>query len=307
MRVRPLVVVAAAAIVGAGWLAPAAVADYNHFVLDAGHVTRVHLNGSDGYRIGFSSNARRYFTLKTRKGGALTRYGVRGRPSGEDEIKARLRGIGRVEVSFVPRGRERQLAPYSNCDGPGPTLQKGVVRGEIRFVGERGYTRVAAKRASAEVLSWTRQRCRYRTQGRQRGPRKRTMSFFAFAPRPTYVEFTASRFSAEARPPRRQIAFTANTVSERGPVWISRSVSVASDLSSLRLPEGVAVPEHVVFTPPAPFSGSGTFVRTPESTFAWEGSLSVEFPGTGPFSLAGPGFGTRLCALRGCVSQYDER
>ncbi len=55
--------------------------------------------------------------------------------------------------------------------------------------------------------------------------------------------------------------------------------------------------------PPAPFTGSATFSRTPESTFTWTGDLAVAFPGTNPLPLSGRASRLEYCALRSCIYQ----
>ena len=283
---------------------PVAAAKASYYPLEAGHATHVHLRGSAGYRIGISANDRRYVTLKASKAGASTEYQVRGRRTEEFGISARLPGRGSVQLRFIPNGREHRFRLYSNCDGPGAVVREGVVKGRIRFTGEGGYTRVRAGQARAEVVRWERQRCRYLEPGK--GPRrKKRASLSAFSPGSPLVEFSATRFAAHERPASRQVAFRASVDSTQGRMEISRSISVPAERQSFMTPEPKTAPEQLVLSPPPPFSGTASFLRTPESTFAWEGTLSVLFPGTTrPLHLVGPDFIVQYCALLGCIDRF---
>jgi hypothetical protein len=49
-----------------------------------------------------------------------------------------------------------------------------------------------------------------------------------------------------------------------------------------------------ILTPPAPFSGSGSFQRGADGSTTWSGSLAVSFPGMPNVALAGPQFTASL-------------
>jgi hypothetical protein len=142
-------------------------------------------------------------------------------------------------------------------------------------------------------------RCRY-LEG---GSRKWTATFDAFREVAPNVSFTMRRYAKQLRPNSRRVEFRARTGASRGPVGIFRTVSAVADVSSFVLSDPKAAPENFTLAPPPPFSGTATFQRTPESVFAWDGDLSIQFPGAAPLALAGPEFNTSYCALRSCVSQ----
>lgn len=293
---RALVVALVVASVVTVPTAAEAARNRGHFDFPAGHVTRFELGGTNGYRITVSANDRGFVTVKARKGPALVAYVVAGRVLGNGG-QARLPGLGSVSFSFTPTGRVRTLEPYSNCDGE-RFVQRGVARGRV-VLHEDGLTRVRAHRVRAEVRSWSEQHCRY-LRWRQR---EQPAELIAFDPGRPFVEFTATRYRAEARPYSRRIGFEASVSSSRSGMYISRSISIAASPPTLRVPDP-GVPENIVIEPPAPFSGSAELVRTPESTFVWKGSLRVELPGAKPLALTGPRFITRYCALRGCAEQF---
>jgi hypothetical protein len=71
-------------------------------------------------------------------------------------------------------------------------------------------------------------------------------------------------------------------------------------------PDPEKMPERLTLTPPRPFSGSASLDRTAESTFTWQGSLKVRFPGTDPLKLTSPNFATSFCAQPGCAQQVPK-
>jgi hypothetical protein len=53
--------------------------------------------------------------------------------------------------------------------------------------------------------------------------------------------------------------------------------------------------------PPAPFSGSATYLSSPEyPSGSWTGSLAGDFPGVGMVSLAGPEFCAESVMFASC-------
>ncbi len=301
MRLRGAMVAALALAVLSGSPSSAG-ADGSRYLLRAGERTRIDLAGTNGYRIHIYANDRRKVTLVARKEGFTTSFTVKGVQVGADRVQARLAGLGSISVRFLQRGPTHRPPAYSNCDGPRPNLRQGVVRGMIKFTGEREYTQVKAHQAHAEIEEWSQQHCRYGTAGRRRRRRRPTNELEAFGPE--------AYFFATKYPPGvlkgGQVEFFAAISSPRGPVEIARRVTVVAPASTFRVPEPSTYPEHAILTPPAPFTGSGTFSRTSESVFSWEGDLAIQFPGIDSLSLTGANFETSYCARRSCVHQDAE-
>jgi hypothetical protein len=281
---------------------PSAMAAH-HYIAPAGYLTTVQLHGSNGYWVDVGTGSPLGVTVDVHRGGASTAYSVQGTKKGKYGAEARFPGLGRVRFHFVPNanGRERRVPPPPWCEGRAGRLIEGVVQGRIRFTGEDGYTRVAVKRAKAEVETWPEWRCR--AQEPRKGPRKVIASFESFSGDPPYIRFEAKRFARHVRPRSRRAVFRAEASRTQGPLRIFYSAFAAADASSFVSLDPRSAPENVTFVPPPPFSGTGTFQRTPESVFSWEGDLSVQFPGTAPVALTGPAFHTIYCALRGCAVQ----
>jgi hypothetical protein len=188
--------------------------------------------------------------------------------------------------------------------GPRPTVRKGVVRGVVKFVGEREYTRVATHEAPAEIEEW--KSCRISANPGQSGPRLYNWTSM-FSARTLGAQFLARSYRPgmlEGGNRVRFLAETAEAASERESFVIYRRATVDAPGLTFTDPH----PEHMTISPPPPFTGTGTFSRTPESVFTWEGDLSIQFPGTDPLPLTDPRFELDYCRREvGCVRQRVGR
>jgi hypothetical protein len=262
----------------------------------------IDLEASNGYSIHVNVNPRRHLILQVSKDDFFAEYMTRDVLAPTDEVKAKLRGFGTVLVRFHPRGKVRHPA-IPGCGKRRPTVQPGVVRGTIQFVGERGYAQAKAHEAKATIedpKSWY---CRYGVRFEPRPRQRDWISKFTTSGdgvyllarkyRPNVIEDGEVIFLVEAGEIYERIP-------NRPPLTIYRRVSVAAPASAFR----DVHPEHLSLSPPPPFSGTGTLVRTPESVFTWRGDLSVQFPGIDPIPLAGPGFEPDYCLREvGCIEQ----
>ncbi|MGN6216770.1 MAG: hypothetical protein ACTHN7_07420 [Solirubrobacterales bacterium] len=278
----------------------------HYYVLPGGQFTAMELEGSNDYRIrivAYSRNSGDVVFLEAIKAGVRTEYEVRHSRVNADRVEAKLPGLGSISLRFHRHGPTRRSSSIVGCNGPRPTVRRGVVRGTIRFTGEREYTRVEAHEANAEVEEWVRQRCRY---GRPRPRPSWTNRFQAWGGETPRIHFSATKYGPGAIEGGR-VVFRASSPSFRGNLAVYRRAEVVAPASTFRIPEPSTYPEHLIIAPPAPFAGAGTFSRSPESVFVWEGDLSVQFPGIDPIPLTGPEITPQYCALRGCVSQDVER
>jgi hypothetical protein len=96
------------------------------------------------------------------------------------------------------------------------------------------------------------------------------------------------RFELTARKnsPTRPTMLSASISERRGRIGIERSVHIttASSAFDFDIPAGTA---HL--SPPAPFSGAGSYLHPKHGHARWRGNLSVDFPGRSNFHLTGPG------------------
>jgi hypothetical protein len=301
MRMRRAAV-AVLALAAVSCLPGSAGARVGHGRAPANEWLGIELEGTNGYSIHISVNPRRHLILQVTKERFSAEYMTRDTLVDTDRVKAELRGLGRISVRFHPRGPVRHPS-LRGCRKKRPMVQPGVVRGTIRFAAEREYTQVEVREAEAAIERPTGGQCRYLVKFEPH-PREREwvskfsahdegVSFLARKYRPGVIEdggavyFVETGEAYEAAP-------------GRAPLTIYREVAVPAPASTFRNSH----PEHLILSPPPPFSGTGTLARTPESVFAWEGDLSVQFPGLDPRPLAGPSFGSENC-LRGsgCVRQ----
>lgn len=264
----------------------------------------IQLEGSNGYSIHISVNPRGQLILQVTKDRFSAEYMTRDILADTDRVKAKLPGLGTISVRFHPRGAVRHPS-VRGCRQKRPQVQPGVVRGTIRFVGEREYTQVKAREAEAAVEEPARWSCRYGVKFEPH-PREREwvsklsvrgegIYFLARKYRPGLIEGGQVLYLVETGE-----AFEAT--SGRVPLTIYRELAVPAQASTFL----DARFEHLTVSPPSPFSGTAGLARTPESVFIWRGDLSVQFPGLDPISLAGPSFvGPEYCLREfGCFDQY---
>lgn len=282
-----------------------AVAKVRHGQPPAKQWLDIDLEGSDGYSIHIDVNPRRHLILLVSKEGFSAEYMTRDVLVETGRVKARLRGLGAISVRFHPRGRVRHPS-LPHCRGRRPTVQPGVVRGTIRFVGEQGYTRVKMHEAEAAVEEPTSWLCRYGVRF-EPNPREREwvskfsavgdgVYLLARKYRPGTIEGGDVLYFAETGE-----AFERDTGD--APLTIFRQMRLAAPTATFQ----DARPEHLTISPPAPFSGTAAVARTAESVFTWEGDLSVRFPGLDPIPLAGPGFESDYCLREvGCFRQNAD-
>ena len=275
---------------------------------------RIELEGSNGYSVSIVSNARQRLTVLVEK------EGPEGAPSfaaeyltpdtlpSPDRVKAKLPGLGSIAVSFRSRGRVRHPSP-PGCKGPLPTVQPGVVRGTIRFVGEGDYTRVEAQRAEAEIEEPKGWRCRpdavlevERIRRHAEWTSKLSVDtigtyFLARRYEPGVLEEGQVLFHAETG-----VAY--ETAAGDVPLVVYRRATVTAPTFAFADDH----PERIVVSPPPPFTGTARFFRTPESVFVWRGDLAIQFPGVDPEPLAGPEFEPDYCLREvGCIRQRVDR
>jgi hypothetical protein len=258
----------------------------------------VELEGSNGYAMHLSVNPRRHLVLQVSKGGFAAEYMTRDLLSETDRVKAKLRGLGTISIRFHPRGPVRHPS-IPGCGKRSPAVQPGLVRGMIKFVGERDYTRVKVREAKAST-GWTcRQGVRFDVDPRERdwtskfSARGKGFFFLARRYRPGLVEGGPVIFFVEQGE-----AFEA--ASGRMSLTIYRQLKIPALAASF----DDTHPEHLTVSPPAPFSGTAALDRSPESVFTWAGDLSVQFPGLDPIPLTEPSYGFDYCLREvGCIRQ----
>jgi hypothetical protein len=267
-------------------------------------LTRFELEGSNGFSILVASDRRQHLMLETKDEEFSTEYLTKDTIAAPDRIQAKLPGLGSISVRFHPRGPARHPS-IPGCNKKPPTVQPGVVRGTIKFTGERGYTTVVAHEATAETEEPTGTFCHYNPQSEPIVPGlgEWTSKFVARGDR---IEFSARKYEPGVIDEGAEVRYLAETgealeaASGRTALTICRSAAITAPASTFR----EAHPEHLTISPPPPFAGTGALSRTPESVFTWGGDLAVQFPGIDPVPLAGSHYDSRYCRRgEGCLGQ----
>jgi hypothetical protein len=279
---------AAIVVVGVGGTASARVATQARFTLHASH----------GYTADFSANGpgavilygkaskpkppgRDGLTVQVSKGHASAAY-FHPAHFEPKRISGRIGGLGRVKLRFH-RQRKRNVS-FPHCSGH-IVRRIGVFTGKIRFHGERGYTRVRARRAHGTVEVPRNLHCRFGRGGGSGGPTFHETQLDA-SNDPSDLSRYTDFFADKSRDSDTSF-FLADETDIHGQLFIDRfawanaprsAFTFAPDLSSA----------HV--EPPAPFSGSADF----SAPHQWTGSLSVSLPGAGEVPLSGPDFSASL-------------
>jgi hypothetical protein len=299
----------------------------------AGSTEAFVLHGSHRYRLVVQLKNRRALAIGVVReaaedghgqGKSTTTYELVSRQSKDsDDIDTRIGSLGQIDVHFVPGRTERVNGP-PRCEGAKTLAERGHFVGTIDFRGERGYTRVHVHRVVGYVVKVPRRTCaapKVKPQPRSAGARSAPFAA-AFAD------------NGAAGPDLNIIGLSIHRVRDRVRVSSMRSLPTAGQSgglafgvfvaaaerhlgpvrewglalqSSFKHPLGFRFPKphepaaEVMYSPPAPFSGSGIFARVPGAEPRWTGDLAIEFPGFGRLALTGRGTRAALCTGSRCL------
>jgi hypothetical protein len=116
------------------------------------------------------------------------------------------------------------------------------------------------------------------------------------------VRFGADRTEAKAKGKTKIFStFTAAALRTRGKLHeLSLVLMLFEPPSSFLSPEPEFPTRGATISPPAPFSGTGTFTREPGKAGSWSGDLKVEMPGFGSVPLAASDSRASICEIPGC-------
>jgi hypothetical protein len=225
-------------------------------------------------------------------GAAITTYIARGEVSAGG-IRAVFADLGRVAVHFHP---SRRAASAGGCKGASTSLIPGVFRGEIDFEGEGGYTSAHLHRVRGLVRLIGASRC---SRPLTRSPRSSRTS--RPVSKPAQTQITA--IEAEWKSALRATLFSAVTDRAHTARFLAATEQSSGQVAVYRLALAFAPSQTFIFnsalssaslTPPAPFSGTGSFSQGEAGTRSWAGTLAVSFPGAEDTPLAGPQFTSHL-------------
>jgi hypothetical protein len=273
-----------------------------HFIETASSEATFELQASNGYRVSVTAFGQQGTELFAEKGNAAATYEVKGGLTADNGIEAKFPGVGRVSVKFKPSGPARKVH-RRDCKGRDELVRRGVFRGTIGFEGEGGFTKVEAGSARGTVLESFKQVCNVGSGGVHIDSE---FSLLAAAAKhgSEDLDFSASTLVSHSKPKFAIATIDVNLGSERHGMSVNKSVSSLAHVNLLKLtgPDGRL--QSALVTPPPPFTGTGSFELTSKTSATWTGTLSVEFPGIGPLSLAGPEFTSTLCVETHCVPKF---
>jgi hypothetical protein len=275
--------------------APSSRADAGYTVHPGAEYRAFHLRGTHGASIFVAADADGSVEVVVFQRFGLAEYRTQGSSSG-NRVKARFRGLGRMDMRWKPSGQAEQTSePQGDCKGRKALVQQGVFVGSFSFRGESGYTKASAGRAKGFSVRSFREVCK----GPDAGPEPSTR------PEETLV--------ADHREPRREVQFRASTRATWGrriEEFEAALTERSPNLTIQRVALGGGEPTAGQFSfdhdagtasvsPPEPFLGSADL--NPTSSEPWSGDLAVSFLGVGEVPLAGLGFKASLMRRGGGI------
>lgn len=222
---------------------------------------------------------------------AASTYITAGSPRNPNVIEADLGSLGTISVAFQPSGKTRITKvnlkdKTKKCVGAERIVRHlGTFTGSIKFQGEGSYTTVDLPSAEGTVGTSISRNCTAKVS--HRGGKARTPSsdgpvFLTALSRSTDI-FVASTCG-------RSRCFYANSVEFIKDLIVVRSAQAFAGKSSFAFDDAL---NSASLTPPAPFSGRGSFRDGPGDSSSWSGSLEAAFPGV-TVPLTGPSFEAKL-------------
>jgi hypothetical protein len=259
---------------------------------------RFQFSASDGYKItvgGYDATA----AITVAKpdpphgGKAWSTYVVRGKVS-PTAIHADLGALGRVDMRFHPSGGVTYGRRHRHCIGPDRyTIRPGVFVGSVRFRGEDGYTSAKVHRVKGKVVTPRFLRCldSFFEQFERAGQKKATEKKPKVTRLTAFMRsgLTAMLFGVSER--QAQTGYVAEIEQTVGSLGAFRGVFVHASPATFAFDNALS---FASVTPPAPFSGTGSFQRAPTGAKGWTGSLAVSFPGAPNVPLTDLRFHTQL-------------
>jgi hypothetical protein len=226
-------------------------------------------------------------------GAAWSTYIARGKVS-PTAIHADFGDLGSAAMRFRPSGKVTYSRRHRGCLGPDRyTIRSGVFTGSVRFHGEGGYTSAEVHRVKGKVTTPRLLICRdtFFDQFRQESRTHAAVKKAKLTRLDAYERsgLTSTLFDAAAR--HGKAGFLAETEQSVGPLGIFRGVFVHGSPATFAFDDALSL---AGVTPPAPFSGSGSFQRGPTGAKSWTGSLAVSFPGAPDVPLIDSRFKTQL-------------
>lgn len=284
----------------------------------ANTLTLIRLKGSkgwsiviEGHRLGQKRRAQTVDILATGPGHETVTYNLYGRVDADGSVRAKLPGVGRIDLAYEATKPAATGPTSKNCAGSdAPTASTGVFRGTIKINGEGGYTEVDRSSAKGSVSTSPSKSCtRTETGSAKEAGKVATEPQFELVGADRSLSGGRLSFAAvdlvthSSLLPPRILEFGVDYTSSRAGMRIQASTAVEgkpADLSILA-PEGT--PTEAKVAPPAPFEGSGTLLSGASGKPTWTGDLRVPIPTLGMTELTGSDFDAFACLGQKCTGQ----
>jgi len=214
-------------------------------------------------------------------------YATRGYVT-DTRLKARFRGLGRIDLRLRRSGRKGRLHAPAPCNGTTESFDKATYRGRFRFRGEEGFAAAGAHRIAVNPQPWINLACSYhfevQTENLEPSAAGALLSASMKRRRRMEIELTV----AKSRPAGRTLA-TARTAERKHGIAIERQVQFVTDAPAFTYDAALSTATVEL---PAPFAGSAAYDRG--AARQWTGDLTVDLPGRPNVSLTRPDLRTTL-------------
>ncbi|HEU4462181.1 MAG TPA: hypothetical protein VFR75_06275 [Solirubrobacterales bacterium] len=290
-------------------LPASAAAKPGYYVAEPSIFSWIDLRGSNGYEVHISGISQRQVWVLVEKGGASAAYLWRGRVT-EDAIEAKLGNLGRVSVQLQPGSRSEAEPRQAGCKGKPGVRHEGRFAGVIRFRGEKSFTSVDVESARGTVFRSFRMVCKRRGGKEPQYKQPPTTSLNAVSSRypqaPWFSVFKQEPVRRSAFPALEEAQYTAHTTERDPGLGVVRSASAIAEPETFAVSPLGAAPATASVAPPAPFSGTASYEKTPDGKGIWSGDLAVELPGRGTLSLTDSTYRAELCRSFACACPIGE-
>jgi hypothetical protein len=194
----------------------------------------------------------------------------------ENSIQANLGDLGEISVVFHPSGQLTTARP--SCGGKSVSFDAGNYEGTIDFHGEEGYTEVETTSVPGDPEFWLNALCPVFEGGGSGGGSLPGAELRVRNPQ------LGPEFSVTKNRPSAPAHFGVVVSEHVNGISIKRYVDMS-------LPPGTFRYDRRLLTatlhPPAPFAGTGRFVRSRKAGKRWSGGLTVDMPGRADVPLTG--------------------
>ncbi|HEX8752030.1 MAG TPA: hypothetical protein VF731_01325 [Solirubrobacterales bacterium] len=294
-----------------------------HVVLNVSYTCALQftLHGSNGYAITVSGDPEggRFSDVEVNidKGSVGAFYLGHGHvtPTG---IHANLGGLGRISVSFRPSDKVRGVRISKRCLKHRPPVVKarlGIFVGTVSFHGEQGYTTVNAHRAVGGLgdplaIKGGKPACDWHASPAEKHEEEQSVQLTAddkrsgvsFSVAPLFGTWPSQGLGHPGPTNGNDLFLVAQSEKKHG-LFVLRAVGAAAPASAFSFDP---VLTSAIVTPPAPFIGTGTFLRNADGSASWTGSLSVPLPGLGTVSLTGTEYRSELATVAENLKRLEE-